>query len=132
MADFTDLLRVMKQSAKETGEAVKPMQVCFGKVVNVGPLRIQVDQKITLGMAQLVLTRNVTDYEQELTVNEWQTTASSGGSGESAFASHKHSFDSTRKRTIVHNSLKVGETVVLFREQGGQRYVVVDRVGGVA
>lgn len=129
MADFTPLLNVMKQNVKETGNATNPVQVCFGKVVSVSPLKIQIDQKITLGKAQLVLTRNVTDYEIEQTVSEWETTESSGGSGDSAFASHKHGFNTGRKRTTIHNALKGGEEVVLLRQQGGQKYVVLDRVG---
>ncbi len=86
MADYTPLLRVMKQTAKETGKALCPVEVCFGKVVSESPLKIQVDQKITLGKAQLVLTRT------------------------------------------VHNALNTGEEVVLLRQQGGQKYIVLDWV----
>lgn len=128
MPDYTPLLNVMKQSAKETGRASCPVQVCYGKVTSANPLKIQVDQKITLGKAQLVLTRNVTDYEVELTVSEWETKETSGGSGESSFASHKHGFDNKKKRTTIHNALKAGEEVVLLRQQGGQKYIVLDRV----
>lgn len=128
MPDFTPLLQVMKQSAKETGDATRPVQVCFGKVTSTSPLKIQIDQKITLGKAQLVLTRNVTDYEVDLTVGKWETKEASGGSGESSFASHKHGFDTVKKRTTIHNALKAGEEVVLLRQQGGQKYVVLERV----
>jgi hypothetical protein len=76
----------MKQSAKETGDATRPVQVCFGKVTSTSPLKIQIDQKITLGKAQLVQTRT------------------------------------------VYNALKVGEEVVLLRQQGGQKYIVLDKV----
>lgn len=128
MADYTPLLQVMKQSAKETESAACPVQVCFGKVTSASPLKIKVDQKITLGKAQLVLTRNVTDYEVELTVSEWETKETSGGSGDASFASHKHGFDNNKKRTTIHNALKAGEEVVLLRQQGGQKYIVLDRM----
>lgn len=128
LPDFTPLLNVMKQSAKETESASCPVQVCFGKVTSASPLKIQVDQKITLGKAQLVLTRTVSDYEVEMTVSEWETKETSGGSGESSFASHKHGFDAEKKRTTIHNALKVGEEVVLLRQQGGQKYIILDRV----
>ena len=131
MADFAPLLQVMKQSAKETGDAVKPVQVCFGKVVSESPLKIQLDQKITLGKAQLVLTRSVTDYEVELTASEWTTKEVSGGSGDASFAAHKHGFDNAKKKTTIHNALKTGEQVLLLRQQGGQKYIVVDRVVGI-
>ncbi len=128
MADYSPLLSVLKQSAKETEHASCPVQVCFGKVTSTSPLKIQIDQKITLGKAQLVLTRNVTDYEVDLTVSKWETEATAGGSGESSFSSHKHGFDTEKKRTTIHNALKAGEEVVLLRQQGGQKYVVLERV----
>ena len=128
MPDYTPLLKVMKQTAKDTEHASCPVKVCFGKVVSVSPLKIQVEQKITLGKAQLVLTKNVTDHEVEMTVSEWETEETSGGSGDSSFATHKHGFDSNKKRTTIHNALKVGEGVVLLREQGGQKYIVLDKV----
>ena len=96
MADYTPLLQVMKQSAKEAENAGRPVQVCFGKVTSASPLKIKVDQKITLGKAQLVLTRNVTDYEVELTVSEWET---------NEVSNHKHGFDTVKKRTTIHNAL---------------------------
>ena len=120
MADYTPLLQVMKQSAKETGNANRPVQICVGKVTSASPLKIRLDQKITLGKAQLILTRNVTDYETELTVSEWET---------EEVSNHRHGFNNVRKRTTIHNALKVGEEVVLLRQQGGQKYVVLDRVG---
>lgn len=119
MADYTPLLQVMKQSAKETGNATRPVQICVGKVTSAEPLKIRIDQKITLGKAQLVLTRNVTDYETELTVSEWET---------AEVSNHKHGFDNARKKTTIHNALKVGEEVILLRQQGGQKYIVLDRV----
>ena len=85
MADYTPLLQVVKQSAQEAENAKKPVQVCFGKVTNASPLKIQIDQKITLGMAQLVLTRT------------------------------------------VYNLLEQGDEVVLLRQQGGQKYIVIDK-----
>ena len=106
MPDYTPLLQVMKQSAKEAGNAERPVHVCVGKVAGVNPLRIRLDQKITLGKAQLVLTRNVTDYETEITVDGWEN----------------------KRRTTIHNALNAGEEVVLLRQQGGQKYIVLDRV----
>ena len=47
-------------------------QCFFGQVQGVNPLKISVEQKMLLGESQLVLTRNVTDYESRVTV-EWLT-----------------------------------------------------------
>lgn len=41
--------------------------------------------------------------------------------------SHSHSY-SGRKKFTVHNGLKKGEKVILIRMQGGQKFVVLDRM----
>jgi hypothetical protein len=86
MADYSPLLQVLKQSAKETGNASCPVQICYGKVICLEPLKIQVDQKITLKKAQLVFTRT------------------------------------------AYNLLEMGVEYFLIRQQGGQKYIVLDKV----
>ena len=41
--------------------------------------------------------------------------------------SHNHAISGTKSLTI-HNSLKVGDKVILIQVQGGQRYIVLDKV----
>ena len=60
MPDAVELLKTLKKAAVEAVDATKPVQVCYGKVTGTSPLKILVDQKLTLGEGQLVLTRNVT------------------------------------------------------------------------
>lgn len=127
MADAVELLKTIKKAAIEAVQASKPAEICFGKVTSASPLKILVDQKMTLGKGQLVLTRNVTDFQTEVTV-DWLTENKSGGSGYDAFAIHNHPIKG-RKKITVHNGLGVGDEVILFRQQGGQKYVVVDRIG---
>lgn len=134
MADYTELLKVMKQAGMEATNAECPVIICFGKVVSKSPLKINVDQKMTLGSAQLVLSRNVTDYETDITV-EWETGKE--------LSKHKHMVDGTesdevdlkhshdikgKKKITIHNSLVKGDEVILLRQQGGQKYIVVDKV----
>lgn len=127
MPDAVEFVKTIKKAAVEAYEATKPVQVCFGKVISASPLKILVDQKLTLGKSQLVLTRNVTDFTTEVTVS-WVTENKSGGSGESSFASHNHAV-AGKKKITVHNGLVVGNEVILLRQQGGQKYIVVDRIG---
>ena len=132
----------------ERNNAKKPVEVCFGKVTSISPMQILVDQKFTLGAAQLVLTRNVTDFETNITMN-WESESSlsththtvnvvgSDSDGDSINISieskptnlaHIHEITG-RKKITVHNGLVVGDEVILIRQQGGQKYVVVDRIG---
>jgi hypothetical protein len=126
LLDANDLLNVVKKAAIQAVNASQPSDFCFGKVTSAKPLKILVEQKMTLGAAQLVLTRNVTDFKTKITV-DWLTEAKGGGSGESSFSSHAHSV-SGKKEITVHNALQVGDEVILMKKKGGQKYLVLDRV----
>ncbi len=128
----TSLVESMKLAALGAVDASKPVQVCFGKVTSVSPLKILVEQKLPLGEGQLVLCRNVTDYVTTVSIPSeygWATQNRSGGSGDPAFASHNHDIVISKKKITVHNGLVVGDEVLLVRQQGGQKYIVVDRIG---
>jgi hypothetical protein len=90
-------------------------------VVSASPLKITIEQKMTLSKPQLILTRNVTDYEVKMTVDHLTENT------EINDVPHKHSYKG-KKIFTVHNSLVVGEEVVLIRIQGGQKYLVLDRL----
>ena len=66
MPDAAGLLKTIKKAAVDAVEANKPVNLCFGIVTNTSPLKINVEQKMELGEAQLLLSRNVTDYTMKL------------------------------------------------------------------
>jgi hypothetical protein len=116
LRDMNDIVRAFKRAAKEAIEAADPTQIQFGKVISVSPLEISVEQKKTLTTAQLILTRNVKDHEIEMTVDHVTGAADS----------HTHEYKG-RKKFIVHNGLKLGDSVILVKMQGGQKYIVLDK-----
>lgn len=122
-----ELANIIKQIANNSVTANKPATVKFGVVTKESPLEITVDQKLILTQEFLVLTRNVTDYNVDMTVNHTTEKMQKGGKNP-AVASHKHMYKG-RKTFLVHNRLLKGENVVLLGVQGGQTYVVLDRVG---
>lgn len=123
-----EFLKAIKKAALDAFAASKPSEIYYGIVISESPLKINVEQKFTLNAAQLVLTRNVTDFYDDITVIAWRTENESGGGGDAAFASHSHALVG-RKHIIVHNRLLTGDKVILIRQQGGQKYIVIDRVG---
>lgn len=149
MLDANDLRNSIKKAASEAVEASQPSDFCFGKVTSASPLKILVEQKMTLGAAQLVLTRNVTDYKTKVTV-DWTSetklgnhnhsvdiTSENGGSpshshnvsGNTGNKNLAHTHDITGKKEItIHNGLAVGDEVILLKQKGGQKYLVLDRV----
>lgn len=99
-----NLIELIKKAALDAVEASKPCTVVYGKVISVNPLKINVEQKLTLTKAQLIMTRNATDFKTNMTINH------------------------NTEEVTVHNSLVVGDKVLLLRLQGGQQYIVWDRL----
>lgn len=107
LRDLNDLVKVIRRIVVETLQTTNPMTMVYGTVVSIAPLKILVEQKITLDAPFLMLSKNVTNYNISLTLNGKNETAR------------------------VNNALKIGEQVILLRQQGGQKFLVVDRVVNV-
>lgn len=120
------LLEIIQQVAVDAVKSSNPVNVLFGVVTSEQPLEITVDQKRILSQEFLILTRSVTDYEVNMTVDH-VTEKMSGGGGDPSFASHMHQYKGTKPFKVL-NALKQGEKVLLLVMQGGQKYIVVDRV----
>lgn len=126
MPDYTGFVKTIKRAALDAVEATKPVVVYYGTVKNESPLEIDVEQKMTLREAQLVLTKAVTDHWVDIQVSH-VTGSRSGGGGYAEYASHNHNYKG-RKKIMIYNGLKKDEEVLLIRFQGGQKFVVWDRV----
>ena len=99
---------IIKELVIQALNAAQLTDITFGKVTKVNPLEVYVDNDLTLHeqYGHLKLTRAVTDYETELTMQFGE-----------------------RQKVTIHNALKVGDSVILVRKQGGQSYIVLDKVG---
>lgn len=130
MLDSNDLLVAIKRVAIEAVNASKPTAIVFGKVTSVSPLKINVEQKMTLTSAQLVLTRNVTDFKTSITggniQNYFYVGTEPNVTTQPVSPSHVHAMG--KIPVTVHNGLVVGDEVILLQMQGGQKYLVWDRV----
>ncbi len=154
--DYSVLVGAFKQIADGVYGANKPFSFVLGKVISqaadgtkVQGLCVQVDQKLILGDKQLILTNAVRDYYVKLTtvgetlgeqdgkehVTEYEerktTNPVYGVSGASddneAFEKHRHEYKGD-KWWKVNLALQVGESVLMLRTDGGQKYIVLDRV----
>ena len=125
MASLVDVLKEI--STKSVGEGM-PMQVRYGIVKGVNPLKIEVEQKLLLEAEHdhLILTHLVRDYYVDMSVSH-VTEKRAGGGGDAEFESHDHDYKG-RKKMRIHNGLVKGEKVMLLQIQGGQQFIVLDRV----
>ena len=131
----------IKMIALNLFETLQPSDVMFGEVIATNPLEIMIDQKNIIPAQYLVLTNMVKDHPVDMTIS-MQTqndaflvpdhTHGNGNMGSPTTTTtdfdttHKHEIMG-RKKIILHYGLNVGESVILIRLQGGQRYVVFDR-----
>lgn len=130
---YGDLAQLLKTFTRNTITSTQPTDFTFGTVTSVKPLQITIDQKLVLGDEFLILTNAVRDHSVDITVNwttenETEHVHGNGNNGKPTDkTSHKHAIQG-RKKITIHNGLTLGEKVLLLRAQGGQNYIVIDRV----
>ncbi len=121
----------VRKAALQAVAGSMPTGIYFGTVVNISPLRVQIEQKLTLESSQLLLSSLVQDITVDMTVNhfveEYSHEHNLPGGGLSSADTHNHNY-SGRKSFMIHFGLQVGEKVMLLRMQGGQKYIVLDRI----
>ncbi|AJS59848.1 DUF2577 domain-containing protein [Paenibacillus sp. IHBB 10380] len=111
------MLDIIKQAALDAVKAGSPTAIQFGTVLSTSPLEISVDQRLTLTEAFLVVPESMMRYEIDL--------------------KHVHKMnslpdteDSLLDKIVIRTGLENGDMVILLRVQGGQQYVVLDKVVG--
>lgn len=92
-------------------EAVGQSDTVIGTVISTNPITIKIRADLILKASSgvLLFSRNVTDYEVPVQWNDADGVVN--------------------KTMLVKNALKTGETVLLIKKLGGQKYIVFDRVG---
>lgn len=101
----------------QVNDSSMPSDFFFGEVIQDKPVRIKINDKLTLNESQLVFSRCVTNYLTEETL-------------EPEFPDDIDNVKdySRRIKVFIYNRLKKGEFVILARASGGQVYFVLDRV----
>jgi hypothetical protein len=108
------MLNAIKQAALTAVEAGNPVAVVFGTVTHVNPLEVNVDQRFTLDADFLVVPESLTRLELDL---RHAHIVPSGMTDEAM-----------TQPVVIRPGLQVGDRVVLLRMQGGQKYLILDKV----
>lgn len=130
-------MELVKKAAMDAVNAAGPAGLYFGEVISADPLEIRLDQTLLLKGSQLVLSSLVQDITVNATMDHTTgsyththtITDTYSGGGSASSDTHSHSYSGTKSFTL-HFGLSAGEKVILLRMQGGQRYLVLDRVRG--
>ena len=133
MSNEARLIGIMKTAAVEAVNANKPMEYTVGVVETEPPeLTIRISQKLLLTKEFLILSRNVTDFTTKISFDNpdvvqkilvWDNPQAN------IQLTGKMSFTQPIPHEVtVYNALKAGDKVILLRLQGGNKYLVLDRV----
>lgn len=128
------MIGIIKQAGVDAMVATNPTCLIVGEVLSITEnikqiandnityhissdipeLTIKIDQKLTLTREFLIISENVTSYKADL--------------------KHYHTCDKNTDEKLgllsIRTGLKEGDKVILMRVQGGQEYVVLDKVAG--
>ncbi|MDR9857819.1 DUF2577 domain-containing protein [Paenibacillus sp. VCA1] len=120
---MADLLSTVKKAAMDAMAAGNPAAVMFGEVINTDPLEVNVDQRFTLPADFLLVPESLIHYEIDLHHSHEYTDDSGSGT------STKQTKPALPEKPIViRRGLEAGDKLLLLRVQGGQQYVILDRV----
>lgn len=118
----TGIIPIIKQAAVEAVQASNPANFVYGIVTGIDPLQITITPSLILNENDdvLKLCRNVTEYSLMIDIN-WTQPDDESEAGMSTIISGTY-------QITLDNALKLGDNVLLAKVQGGQSYIVVDRV----
>lgn len=97
---YSGIIPIIKKAALDAVESTQPVNIVFGTVTSASPLKIQITPKLVLKSGNLIIAARLSKQ------------TASGSTGTVTF----------------DNSLKKGDSVILVRIQGGNKYLVLDKV----
>lgn len=139
------IIELIKQASDNCIKAGKPVEFTSGTVISENPLTIMTEQKLQLtenfitltsavkdryaDMEITTATQAIPDHTHDVITNTLVNSEHSHNINSVTEYAGSHSHDITGiKRIKLLNGLKKGEKVLLARWQGGQRYIVLDRI----
>ncbi|RXM69435.1 DUF2577 domain-containing protein [Clostridium tetani] len=102
------MIDTIKKASMGAVGASNPVNILFGEVLSIEDFKIKVDQKLILDKDFFIIPERLTRYEVNLT--------------------HNHGYSNALGKLVIREGIKQGDKVLLLRVQGGQQYVILDKV----
>ncbi|NFC76760.1 DUF2577 domain-containing protein [Clostridium botulinum] len=111
------MIDTIKKASMGAVGASNPVNISFGEVINAEYLKIKVDQKLILDRDFFIIPESLIRYEVDLkhTHNYMDSSINSN-------------LNTSLDKLLIREGLKQGDKVLLLRVQGGQQYVILDKV----
>ena len=126
-----NMVELIKKAALDAVKESKPTSIVFGTVISIEPLKINVEQKLTLSSAQLILTNNVLDHKTQISFDDpnVKNIVKNYSMDDVPGTNYKLTYQEPVKNVItIYNGLKNGDEVLMIQMQGGQKFIVFDKV----
>ncbi|RXZ84909.1 DUF2577 domain-containing protein [Paenibacillaceae bacterium] len=117
------LLGTIKQAGAGAVDAAGPVAIVFGVVEEASPLAVRVDQRFKLTREFLIVPESLVHFELALA-----HTHEYGGEGGGGTATGTTAPALPAEPVVIRRGLEVGDKLLLLRMQGGQKYIILDRV----
>ncbi|BBI32052.1 DUF2577 domain-containing protein [Cohnella abietis] len=95
------MLDIIKRAGAGAVSAGSPVSIITGSVMQADPLEVTVDQRFTLSADFLIVPESLVKYEVDIGLPN---------------------------KLLIRRGLEKGDKLILLRVQGGQQYVILDRV----
>lgn len=107
------MIETIKKAGLGAVNATNPVNILFGEVLDIKDFKIKIDQKRILSKKFFIIPESLTRYEIDF--------------------SHMHNFtegltSSSLGKVVIREGLKSGDKVILLRLQGGDEYLILDKV----
>jgi len=108
------MLNAIRQAALTAMETAAPVAVMLGTVTKIDPLEVNIDQRFTIDADFLLVPESLTKLELNLS----HTHSAAGGSTGAGLT----------EPVVIRPGLQAGDRVALLRVQGGQKFIILDKV----
>lgn len=148
------MLEIIKEVSQNLLEAKQLCDVLLGIVETLNPITIRVDQKLIIDESFLVFSRTALGVDTDYRLGEVDTSHTHPSASFNSKTMHKHKLESLNEYTeevsvetshshgkageiyeLKHRhkteGLCVGDGVIMIRQNGGQLYFVIDKVGEI-
>ncbi|MFD2703822.1 DUF2577 domain-containing protein [Paenibacillus shunpengii] len=109
------LLDTIKKAGIKGVAAGNPVSILQGKVTSLNPLVVTVEQRLAIPEDFLIVPESLTRYEIDLS----HTHGLYGGSDTQ---------EALTSKIVIREGLKFGDAVLLLQAQGGQDFIILDKV----
>lgn len=104
--------------------------ICFGIVQEEDPIRIDIDSKLMLTEEFLTIAEHLTDYEAECEMETNEINDFFIEKDGKVGVQVQQGKGEQKGKLVIKNKLKKSDRVILMRMEGGQHFIVLDRIGG--